>query len=140
VALDIEADSTAVSQLWMATRAHQLTGMGICLARQEELCDPTLERIDFGVVSLGGLSWQHRQLGDIALDSFGKLDFDLGSGCLSHGLANIDAELGQHLGTILGPDGCATTHPLSSKSLNLVVGLSIVKDRDLASHLAHLLF
>lgn len=32
VALNIEADSAAVGQLWMATWAHQLTDMGIGLA------------------------------------------------------------------------------------------------------------
>lgn len=56
VVLDIEADSTAVDQLRMTTWAHQLTGMGIGLALQEQLCNPALQRIDFGAVRLSGLS------------------------------------------------------------------------------------
>jgi hypothetical protein len=132
--------STAIGQLRMATWAHQLTGMGIRFALQEQLCDPTLQRIHFGVVRFNGLGRQRRQLGDIALDHLGKLDLDSGASCFSHGLANIDAELSQRLGTILGPTGCATAHPLGSKGLDLIVSLAIVKDRDLALHLAHLFF
>ncbi len=140
MALDVEADSTAVGQLRMATCAHQLTNMGVRLARQEQLCNPAPQRINFGAVRLGGLCRQRRQLGDIALDSLSKLDLDLGSGWVPHELANIDAEIGQRLGAIFGPAGCATAYPLGSEGLDLVVGLSIMQDRDLALHLAHLLF
>jgi hypothetical protein len=53
---------------------------------------------------------------------------------------DIDTEFSQRLGAIFGPTGCAAAHPLGSESFDLIVSLSIVKDRDLALHLAHLLF
>jgi hypothetical protein len=55
VALDVEADSTAVGQLGMATCAHQLAGMWICLAFEEQLGDATLQRIDSGSLSGVGI-------------------------------------------------------------------------------------
>ncbi|HSS05384.1 MAG TPA: hypothetical protein VLK89_09420 [Solirubrobacterales bacterium] len=114
--------------------------MRIRLALQEQLSDSTLQQIDFVVVGLGCITRKRRQLGDIALYSFGKLDLDLGSGCVAHNLANVNAEVGQRLGAILSSPGCATSNALCGESLDLVVGLAIVKDCDLALHLAHLVF
>jgi hypothetical protein len=140
VGLDVEADSTAVGQLWVATSAHQLASVGIRLAFQEQLSDPTLQQIDFGAFGVGRLGRERCQLGDIALDPFCKLDLDLRSGFAAHGLPDVDSQLAERAGTVLGPLDRAAADPLGSESLNLIVGLPIVKDRDLAPHLTHLRF
>lgn len=140
VRLDIEADSSAVGQLWVATNAHQLASVGILLAFQEQLSDPMLQQINLGAFGISRLGRERRQLGDITPDSFCKLDLDLRSGFAAHGLPDVDAQLAERAGTVLSPLGRTAADPLGGESLNLIVGLPIVKDRDLATHLMHLRF
>jgi hypothetical protein len=45
--IDVEADSAAVGQLLMATRAHQFTGVRISPALQEQFGNTALQRFDF---------------------------------------------------------------------------------------------
>jgi hypothetical protein len=139
VRLDVEADSSAISQLGMTTSAHQLASVGIRLAFHEQLGDSALQRIYFGAFDVGRLGQKRRQLDDISLDSFGKRNFDLGSG-VAHGLANVDAEIGERLSAVLSALNCATSHPLSGKGLDLIVSLSVLHRCDLAPHFAHLRF
>lgn len=139
VRLDVEADSSAIRQLGMATRSHHLARVRIGLAFQEELGDTTLQRIDLDALNGSGPRIVRCQLGDISLDSFGKLNLDLGSG-VAHGLANVDAEIGERFSAVLSALSCTTSHPLSGKSLDLVVSLPVLHRCDLAPHLAHLRF
>jgi hypothetical protein len=112
----------------------------IGLAFHEQLSDAALQRVDFHLLGISGSGRDHRQLGNVALDSFGKLDLDLGSGLSDHGLPDLDAQLAERAGAILSPLGRATADSLCGERFDLVVGLPIVKDRDLAPHLAHLRF
>lgn len=124
----------------MTTGAHLLAGMGVGLTFEEQGCDPALQRIHFGAFGVGRLGRKRRQLGDIALDSFGKLDLDLRSGFATHDLPDVDAQLAERAGAVLSPLRRTTADPLSSECLDLIVCLSIVKHGDLALHLAHLRF
>lgn len=94
VCLDVEADSSAVGQLWVATSTHQLASMGIRPAFHEQLGDATLQRVDLRLLGISNSGRGRRQLGDITLDSLGKLDLDLGSGFSAHDLPDLNAELG----------------------------------------------
>lgn len=136
----VEADSAAVGQLRMATSAHQLASVGVGLTREEQLGDTALQGIDLGALISIGIVRDCGQLSDIALDPLGKLDLDLRSGFVAHGLPDVDAQLVERTGTVLGALSRATSNALGSKSLDLIVGLPIMKDRNLALHLAHLLF
>ena len=140
VAIEVEADSTAVRQLWVATRTHELPRVRVSLALQEQLGDSTLQGLSVFSPLQVGVGGQRRQLGDIPLDSVGKLDLDLGSSIAAHGSANVDTEVSQRLGTVFGALGGAASDALGGKSLDLVVCLAVLEVGDLAFHLPHLRF
>lgn len=48
MAFAVETDTAAIDKLGMSTCAHKFSGVRIRLALQEQLCDPTLQRVDFG--------------------------------------------------------------------------------------------
>lgn len=85
MALDVEADASALDQLRVASRPHRLSDIWICLAFQEQLGDAALQRLDLGMTGRIGLARGRRQLGDVPLYSLGKLDLDLRSGVAAHG-------------------------------------------------------
>lgn len=123
----------------MATSAHQLTSVGIRLALQEQLSDPMLQQINLGAFGVSRWGGERRHLGNIALDSLGKLDLDLRSG-FTHWLPDLDAEFSKRLGAVPSVLGRPAMNSLGSESLDFIVCLPIMKGRDLTLHLAHLLF
>lgn len=114
--------------------------MWISLAFEEQLGDATLQDVALGSLSRVGILCDCRQLRDIALDSLGKLDLNLGSGFSAHDLSNLNAEIGECLSAVLSALGSAVANSLSRQGFDFVVGAPILNRRDLATHLAHLRF
>lgn len=122
----------------MATRSHQFASVGIRLAFEKQFGDAMLQRIDFRLVGFSTFGRKRRQLGDIALDSLGKVNLGRGSGFFAHDLMNANAEVGQCLNAVLSSLRCAAADTLGGECLDFFVGLAIVKRSDLSLHLAHL--
>jgi hypothetical protein len=114
--------------------------VGIRLALDEQPRDSALQRIDFGLPSWPSVRREGRQLGDVPLYSLGKFDFNLGNRVASHVLTNVDAEIGECLGAVFGVFGGSAANPLGGEGLDYVVGLAVLKGRDLAPHFTHLYF
>jgi len=140
VRLDVEADPSTVSQLGMATGSHQLAGMGVRLAFQEQRGDVPLQGFSLGSLGGSGFDGQPRQLSYVAFDAVGKLNRDLGSGPSAHDLANLNAEISECLSAVFGALGGAASDSLSRQGFDFLVGAPILHRRDLATHLAHLRF
>jgi hypothetical protein len=140
IAIDVKANTSAVGQLAVAPRAHQLTTMGIGLALEEYLGDPALESIDLDLAHSIGVCQKRSQLSDVSLDSLGKLNLDHRSGFASHRLAKVYTQIGERLGTVFGALGSSASNSLCCKSFDFVIDLPIPHSSDLALHLAHLQF
>lgn len=140
VRLNVEADSSTVGQLGMATGSHQLAHMGIGLAFQEQRSDTRLQGFNLSSLGESGLGGKRRQLGYIALDTVGKLNPELGSGFFAHDLSNLNAEIGKRLSAVLRTLGSTASNSLGRQGFDFVVGAPILHRRDLATHLAHLRF
>lgn len=101
-ATDVEADSTALGELAVPAQSHQLAHVRVSLALQEQLGNSELQSLNVFSLLRVGIGRKRGQLGDVALDSLGKLDLDRGSGVVGHGLTHVDAEIGQRSGAVFG--------------------------------------
>lgn len=92
----------------MAAGAHQITGVRVLAAFNEELGDSPLQGLDVPVKvrePVGGLG---RKVGDVVLHSGCESDPNLTAWIRSHGSVNFDAEPSERLNSIFGtPCGSA---------------------------------
>jgi hypothetical protein len=106
----------------MAARSHQLTGVRVGLAFEQERGDTTLESVDLGGVRRVVVIGRGGQAGDVSRTPSAKVTRTLRSVSSAIASASVDAELAQRLGAVLRAFGSAASYPLRRERICFVVG------------------